>query len=133
MQARLAQMEEEIQRSHEQLTWSNEQLAEVCMLVVTLAANRDTQLRAEESEVLAWRHNVEAGFKDPKMAKPKPFSGKIDETELFINTCWMFICRHLKNFPSERMAIRWAVLYMNQGLACEWHDDYLEDAKEGNY
>ena len=22
---------------------------------------------------------------------------------------------------------------MNQGSACEWHDDYLEDAKEGNY
>ena len=27
----------------------------------------------------------------------------------------------------------WAVSYMNQGSAREWRDDYLEDAKEGNY
>ena len=67
------------------------------------------------------------------MAKPEPFSGKIDETELFINAYWMFICRHPNDFPSERTAIIWAVSYMNQGSACKWHDDYLEDAKEGNY
>ena len=38
-QARLAQMEEEIRRSHKQLAWSNEQLAEVCTLVAILAVN----------------------------------------------------------------------------------------------
>ena len=27
----------------------------------------------------------------------------------------------------------WAILYMNQGSAHKWRDDYLEDAKEGNY
>ena len=27
----------------------------------------------------------------------------------------------------------WATSYMNQGSACKWRDDYLEDAKEGNY
>ena len=67
------------------------------------------------------------------MAKPKPFTGKMDETELFINACWMFICGHPNDFPLERTAIMWAVLYMNQGLACKWCDDYLEDTKEGNY
>ena len=67
------------------------------------------------------------------MAKPKPFSGKMDEMELFINACWMFICGHPNDFPSERTAIMWAVSYMNRGSACEWRDDYLEDAKEGNY
>ena len=38
-QVRLAQMEEEIRRSHEQLARSNEQLAEARTLVATLAAN----------------------------------------------------------------------------------------------
>ena len=67
------------------------------------------------------------------MAKPEPFSGQMDETESFINACWMFICGHPNNFPLERTAIMWAISYMNQKSACEWHDDYLEDAKEGNY
>ena len=39
LQARLAQMEEEIRRSHEQLAQSNKQLAEVWTLVATLAVN----------------------------------------------------------------------------------------------
>ena len=39
LQARLVQMEEEIRRSHKQLAWSNEQLAEARMLVATLAMN----------------------------------------------------------------------------------------------
>ena len=39
LQARLAQMEEEIRRSHEQLAQSNEQLVEAQTLVVTLAVN----------------------------------------------------------------------------------------------
>ena len=27
----------------------------------------------------------------------------------------------------------WAISYINQGSACEWCNNYLEDAKEGNY
>ena len=76
---------------------------------------------------------MEAGFKGPKMAKPEPFSGKMEETETFINACWMFVCGYPNDFPLERTAIMWAVLYMNQGSAHKWCDDYLEDAKEGNY
>ena len=67
------------------------------------------------------------------MAKPELFSVKMDETELFINACWMFVCSHPNDFPSERTAIMWAISYMNQGSAHEWHNNYLEDAKEGNY
>ena len=67
------------------------------------------------------------------MAKPELFSRKTGKTELFINACWMFICRHPNNFPLERMAIMWAISYMNHGSVCKWHDNYLEDAKEGNY
>ena len=82
-------------------------------MVATLATNQDAQPRADESEVPAWRCDIEAGFKGPKMAKPELFSGKMDETESFINACWMFICRHPNDFPLERMAIMWAISYMN--------------------
>ena len=133
LKARLAQMEEEIRRSHKQLAQMSEQLMEAQMLVATLSMNWNTQLKAKESEVPAWRCDIDAGFKSPKMAKPDPFTGWMDDTELFINACWMFICRHPNDFPSERMAIMWAISYINQGSAREWHDDYLEDAKGGNY
>ena len=96
-----------------------EQLQEAQTLIATLARERDGQLadQAREREVPGWRQEIDKDFRGPKMAKPDVFSGRMDETEAFINSCWMYVCRHPNDFPSERTAIIWAILYMNQGSA----------------
>ena len=112
-----------------------EQLQEARTLIATLAREQDAQSadRNREREVPGWRQDIDKDFRGPKMAKPDVFSGRMDETEVFINNCWMYVCGHPNDFPSERTAIMWAASYMKEGSACEWRDDFLEDAKDGDY
>jgi hypothetical protein len=65
------------------------------------------------------------------MAKPAFFTGKMDETEAFINSCTMYIVGQANDFPADRSAIMWVLSYMQSGSALEWRDDYLEDMEKG--
>ena len=80
-----------------------EQLNEARSLIAALARERDAQMdqRNQNQETPAWRRDVEKDFRGPKMAKPDIFSGRMDETEAFINSCWMYVCGHPNDFPSE--------------------------------
>ena len=67
-----------------------------------------------EPEVPKWkRHARERG---PKMAKPDAFSGKMEDTESFVNACTMYILGQANDFPDETAAIMWVLSYMKEGL-----------------
>ena len=65
------------------------------------------------------------------MAKPDAFSGKIDETESFVNACTMNILGQMNDFLDETTAIMWVLSYMKEGSTHEWHNKYLETVKKG--
>ena len=82
-----------------------------------------------ELEVPKWKeHTLKKG---PKMAKSDAFSGKMDETESFINACTMYILGQVNDFPNKTTVIMWVLSYMKEGSAQEWHDEYLETVKKG--
>jgi hypothetical protein len=78
-----------------------------------------------------WKQSTELGTKGPKMAKPAFFTGKMDEMEVFINSCTMYIVGQVNDFLTDRSAIMWVLSYMQSGSALEWRDDYLEDMEKG--
>jgi hypothetical protein len=65
------------------------------------------------------------------MAKPAFFTAKMDETEVFINSCTMYIVGQANNFLTDRATIMWVLSYMQSGSALEWRDDYLKDMEKG--
>jgi hypothetical protein len=65
------------------------------------------------------------------MPKPAFFTGKMDETEAFINSCTMYIVGQVNNFLTDRATIMWVLSYMQSRSALEWRDDYLEDMEKG--
>jgi hypothetical protein len=78
-----------------------------------------------------WKRSTEKGTKSPKMAKPAFFTGKMDEKEVFINSCTMYIVGQANDFLTDRAAIMWVLSYMQSGLALKWRDNYLEDMEKG--
>ena len=65
------------------------------------------------------------------MAKPDAFSGKMEDTESFINACTMYILGQANDFPDETAAIMWVLSYMKEGTARGWHNEYLEQVENG--
>jgi hypothetical protein len=92
---------------------------------------KNAQHKDECSTEPTWRRYLEKGTKGLKMVKPAYFTGKMDETEVFINSCAMYIVRQANDFPMDRAAIMWVLSYMQSGSALEWRDDYLEDMEKG--
>ena len=66
------------------------------------------------------------------MVKPAIFSGAMEETEVFVNSCIMYISGILNDFPTEQVAIMWVLSYMQKGSALEWRDDILEGTDRGS-
>ena len=111
-----------------QLCEELEDAKKVIMVLQNLAAS-NTAAPEPEPEVPKWKEH--AAKKGPKMAKPDAFSGKMDETASFVNTCTMYILGQANDFPDETTAIMWVLLYMKEGLAREWCDEYLETVENG--
>ena len=60
--------------------------------------------------------------KEPKIAAPLHFTGKCDETELFINSCTLYMNGQKSEFPNEEAKIYWILSYMTLGVAMTWRD-----------
>ena len=113
-----------IAKLHEEL----EDTKKVITALQNLAAMA-TVIPEPEPEVPKWREH--APKKGLKMVKPDAFSGKMDETESFVNACTMYILEQANNFPDETTAIMWVLSYMKEGSAREWHNEYLETVEKG--
>ena len=66
------------------------------------------------------------------MAKPAIFSGAMEETEAFMNSCIMYISRIPNDFPTKQVVIMWVLSYMQKGSALELRDDILEGTDRGS-
>ena len=107
-----------------------EDAKKVIMALQNLAvANAAAPAPVPEPKVPKWKEN--APKKGPKMAKPDAFSGKMDETESFVNACTMYILGQANDFPDETAAIMWVLSYMKEGSAREWRDEYLKKESLG--
>ena len=60
--------------------------------------------------------------KEPKIVAPLYFTGKRDETELFINSCTLYMNGQKSEFPDEDAKIYWILLYMTLSAAKTWRD-----------
>ena len=75
-----------------------EDAKKVIVALQNLAAMNTATLESEP-KVPKWKEHAQK--KGPKMVKPDTFSGKMDETELFVNTCTMHILGQANDFPDE--------------------------------
>ena len=114
-----------------ELAWLHEELEDAKKVIMALQnlATSNTAALEPEPEVPKWKEH--AAKKGPKRVKPDAFSGKMDETESFVNACTMYILGQVNNFPDETMAIMWVLSYMKEGLAREWRNEYLETVENG--
>ena len=95
-----------------------EDAKKVIMALQNFAAVATVALAPEsESGVPKWKEH--APKKGPTMAKPDTFSGKMDETESFLNACTMYILGQVNDFPDGTMAIMWVLSYMKEGSTWE--------------
>ena len=60
--------------------------------------------------------------KELKIAAPLHFTGKQDKTELFINSCTLYMNGQKSEFPDENAKIYWVLSYMTFGTAKTWRD-----------
>ena len=114
-----------------ELAWLHQELEDAKKVIMALQnlAVSNTAAPEPESEVPKWKEH--APKKGPKMAKPDAFSGKMDETESFVNACTMYILGQANDFPDETVAIMWVLSYMKEGSARKWRDEYLETVENG--
>ena len=87
-------------------------------------ATSATAALEHDNDVPEWKRHTPKG--NLKMAKPDPFTGKMDATESFINGCTMYVVGQANDFPDDTAAIMWVLSYMKEGSAREWHNEYLE-------
>jgi hypothetical protein len=80
-----------------------------------------------------WRHGIPETAKGPKMNKPKEFSGKMEDTEVFSNSCMMYIAGQPNEFTNHQSVIMWVLSYMSEGSALEWRDEYLAEMSVNNW
>ncbi|KAG6806541.1 hypothetical protein H0H92_007650, partial [Tricholoma furcatifolium] len=73
---------------------------------------------------------VQEGKKLPKFALPLKYSEEMNEALSFANSCKLYMDGHPEYFTNERVAISW-VLFMQEGLAAEWRDNFIDEMKEG--
>jgi hypothetical protein len=78
------------------------------------------QQEEERASEPIWKQYTDKGMKGPKMVKPAYFTGRMDETESFVNSCTMYILGQANNFPTDRSTIMWVLSYMQGGSALEW-------------
>jgi hypothetical protein len=71
-------------------------------------------------------------MRGPKLAKLSEFTGKMDETELFTDSCMMYIAGQPNDFGNHQTAIMWVLSYMKGGLALEWRDEYLAEMSQND-
>ena len=98
-----------------ELVQLREELEDAKKVIVALQnlAAMNTAAPEPEPEVPKWKeHAPKRGL---KMAKPDAFSGKMDETESFVNMCTMYILGQANDFPDETAAIMWVLSYMKEG------------------
>ena len=64
----------------------------------------------------------------PKIAPPKPFSGKMAETKSFMQACLMYLMTRSDEFPDEKAQIMWILSYMQEGAALKYCEAFLSVA-----
>ena len=75
------------------------------------------------------RHEMK--YKEPKIAAPLPFDGKRENTELFLNSCSLYILACPSKFPTEDSKMHWIMFYMQNGSARLWHDYIMAQVRSG--
>jgi hypothetical protein len=80
-----------------------------------LAASATAAHDDDDDDVPEWKRRVPKG--NLKMAKPDPFTGKMDDMESFINACTMYVVGQANDFPDNTAAIMWVLSYMKEGSA----------------
>ncbi|KAG6805679.1 hypothetical protein H0H92_014403, partial [Tricholoma furcatifolium] len=73
---------------------------------------------------------VQEGKKLPKFALPPKYSEGMDEALSFANSCKLYMHGHPEYFTNERVAISWVLSFMQEGLAAEWRDNFIDEMKE---
>jgi hypothetical protein len=68
----------------------------------------------------------------PRIAVPNPFSGKMEDTESFINSCRLYIETRSLEFADDRTKVFWVLSFMQEGAVREWRDDVLQQLKDGD-
>ena len=61
-------------------------------------------------------------FKDPKIVSPLPFSGKCEDTEMFIHSCILYINSRPSEFGTEQNKVTWILSHMQTGSARAWRE-----------
>ena len=61
-------------------------------------------------------------FKNLKIASPLPFSGKHEDTEIFIHLCILYINGQPSEFGTEQNKVTWILSHMQTGSAHAWHE-----------
>jgi hypothetical protein len=115
----------ELARLREELEDAKRVIATLQGLAATATAAHDHN----EDDIPEWKRRVPKG--NLKMAKPDPFSGKMDDTESFINACTMYVVGQANDFPDDTAAIMWVLSYMKEGSTREWRDEYLATMNRG--
>ena len=64
----------------------------------------------------------------PKIATPKPFSGKMAETRSFTQACLMYLMTRSSEFSDEKSRIIWILSYMQEGAALKYREAFLSVA-----
>ena len=63
-----------------------------------------------------------SSFKNPKIASPLSFSGKCEDTEMFIHLCILYINGQPSEFGMEQNKVTWILSHMQTGLAHAWRE-----------
>ena len=89
--------------------------------------------RAAEEELERRWAAPTTSFKEskmPKIATPKPFSGKMAETKAFTQACRVYQAMRKAEFPDEKAKILWTLSYMQEGAALKYREAFLTIALE---
>ena len=65
------------------------------------------------------------------MATPLPFSGKREETEMFINSCRLYMSARSSEFYNEQAKVYWILSFMQTGTAQNWRNFIASHIAQG--
>ena len=65
------------------------------------------------------------------MAVPLPFSKKREETEMFINSCRLYMSACPSEFYDEQAKVYWVLSFMQTGMAQNWRNFIVSHIAQG--